>query len=206
IAWKEPILVDEWKFAQANSKAPVKAVLTGPLTLASLALDKHYRKKKPLALDAANALGEEVSGLVRAGATHIQIDEPILTRHPEDLPLAVEGLERIRARKGSAALTLFTYFGEVSKIFEELVETPANGSGRSSGSYRRPLGRWGSPHERSPDDERRFVPEARIPSASADEGVQGRVVGRRPSGPRGEGDRGVDPLPGGDRDRHPRGR
>ena len=129
IAWKEPILADEWKFAQANSKAPVKAVLTGPLTLASLALDKHYRKKKPLALDAANALGEEVSGLVRAGATHIQIDEPILTRHPEDLPLAVEGLERIRTRKGAAALTLFTYFGEVSKIFEELVETPADAIG-----------------------------------------------------------------------------
>ncbi len=129
VAWKEPILVDEWKFAQANSNAPVKAVLTGPLTLASLALDKHYRKKKPLALDAANALGEEVSGLVRAGATHIQIDEPILTRHPEDLPLAVEGIERIRTRKGAAALTLFTYFGEVSKIFEELVETPADAIG-----------------------------------------------------------------------------
>ncbi len=129
IAWKEPILADEWKFAQANSNAPVKAVLTGPLTLASLALDKHYRKKKPLALDLANALGEEVSGLVRAGAAHIQIDEPILTRHPEDLPLAVEGLERIRARKGAAALTLFTYFGEVSKIFEELVETPVDAIG-----------------------------------------------------------------------------
>src|SRR5256886_9813449 len=62
-------------------------------------------------------------------STHIQIDEPILTRHPEDLPLAVEGLERIRTRKGAAALTLFTYFGEVSKIFEELVETPADAIG-----------------------------------------------------------------------------
>src|SRR2546430_73591 len=38
VAWKEPVLVDEWKFAQSNSKAPVKAVLTGPVTLASLAL------------------------------------------------------------------------------------------------------------------------------------------------------------------------
>src|SRR5438093_13652433 len=66
VAWKEPILVDEWKFAQTNSKAAVKAVLTGPLTLGSLALDKHYRGKKALTLDLANALGEEVSALVRA--------------------------------------------------------------------------------------------------------------------------------------------
>ena len=126
VSWKEPILVDEWKFAQTNSKAAVKAVLTGPLTLGSLALDKHYRGKKALTLDLANALGEEVSALVRAGAAHIQVDEPILTRHPEDLPLAVEGLERIRAGKGAAALTLFTYFGEVSNIFEQLVDTPAD--------------------------------------------------------------------------------
>src|SRR5213594_2257544 len=126
VAWMEPILADEWKFARANSKAAVKAVLTGPLTLASLALDKYYRNKKKLTLDFANALGEEASALVRAGAAHIQVDEPILTRHPEDLSLAVEGLERIRARKGSAALTLFSYFGEVSKIYEELVEGPAD--------------------------------------------------------------------------------
>src|SRR2546427_3873521 len=126
VAWKEPILADEWKFARANSRPAVKAVLTGPLTLASLALDKHYRNKKKLTLELANALGEEASALVRAGAAHIQVDDPILTRHPEELPLAVEGLERIRARKGSAALTLFSYFGEVSKIYEALVEGPAD--------------------------------------------------------------------------------
>src|SRR2546428_5869671 len=34
VAWKEPILLDEWKFAQTNSKAAVKAVLTVPVTLA----------------------------------------------------------------------------------------------------------------------------------------------------------------------------
>ena len=126
VAWKEPILVDEWKFAKAHSNGAVKAILTGPLTLASLALDKHYRKKKPLTIDLANALAEEASALVRAGARHLQVDEPILTRHPEDLSLAVEGLERIRAVKGAAVLTLFTYFGEVSKVYEELVEGPAD--------------------------------------------------------------------------------
>ncbi len=126
VAWKEPILVDEWTFAQANSKAPVKAILTGPLTLASLALDKRYRTKKALALDLASALGEEVSRLVHRGATHIQIDEPILTRHPDELPIAIEGLERIRARKGSAVLVLFTYFGDVVDIYNDLVESPAD--------------------------------------------------------------------------------
>src|SRR3989442_6128607 len=119
VAWDEPVLVDEWKFAQANSKAPVKAVLTGPVTLASLALDKHYRSKKTLALDLATAIGEEVGTLVRAGASHVQIDEPVLTRHPEELTLVSEALERIRSYKADSTLTLFTYFGDVAPIFRD---------------------------------------------------------------------------------------
>jgi len=129
VEWKEPILVDEWKFAQANSKAPVKAVLTGPVTLASLALDKHYGKRRGLATDLATALEEEVRGLVRAGAAYIQIDEPILTSHPEDLPLVTEGLDRIRAAKGSAHLTLFTFFGAVAKIYKDLLQAPVDSLG-----------------------------------------------------------------------------
>ena len=120
------IVVDEWKFAQAHSKAPVKAVLTGPVTLASLALDKHYRSKKALALDLATALAEEADALARTGASHVQIDEPILTRHPEDLALVAEALERIRARKGKSTLILFTYFGGVAEIFSDLVGAPAD--------------------------------------------------------------------------------
>lgn len=121
-----PILLDEWKFAQSHSSAPVKAVLTGPVTLASLALDKHYRSKKALALDLAAALAEEVDALARAGAVQVQIDEPIVTRHPEELALVAETLERIRARKGKSDLILFTYFGEVAKIYSDLLDAPAD--------------------------------------------------------------------------------
>ncbi len=36
VSWSRPILVDEWSFAQAHARAPVKAVLTGPFTLAAM--------------------------------------------------------------------------------------------------------------------------------------------------------------------------
>src|SRR2546422_1029098 len=65
----------------------------------------------------------EINGLPR------YFDTNTYYRQPEDHPLAVEGLERIRAGKGAAVLTLFTYFGEVSKIFEELIETPVDAIG-----------------------------------------------------------------------------
>ena len=126
VAWDGPILEDEWTFAQSVSTAPVKAVLTGPFTLASLALDTHYGNKEKLAADLASALAEETSALVKAGARHIQIDEPALTLHPKEVRLALEGLETIAARRGSAKLTLFTYFGEVSKILKDLESSPAD--------------------------------------------------------------------------------
>ena len=126
VEWKQPILVDEWNFAQGHSRAPVKAILTGPLTLASLALDKHYKKKRALVLAFAKALAQEARELVRAGAKHLQVDEPILTRHAEDLALAVEALELIAAEKGAAELTLSTYFGDVAKIYAGLLKAPAD--------------------------------------------------------------------------------
>lgn len=126
VRWKESVLLGEWQFAQDASRAPVKAVLTGPVTLASLALDRHYGKKRPLALDLALALAEEVATLRSAGAQHIQIDEPILTRRPEDLSLVAETLNVIAPRKGAAELTLATYFGDVARVYRDLLALPAD--------------------------------------------------------------------------------
>lgn len=124
VSWGGPILVDEWRFARDASKVPVKAVLTGPATLATLALDRHYGKPRALASAFADALAEEVGALVAAGADRIQIDEPILTRHPEFLSLVTDGLERIADRKGAAELTLATYFGDVARVYRDLLNLP----------------------------------------------------------------------------------
>ncbi len=126
VRWKGPFLLDDWHFAQDASKAPVKAVLTGPVTLASLALDRHYGKKRALATDLALALAEEVAQLRSAGVEYLQVDEPILTRNPQDLSLVADTLEVLAARKGAAELTLVTYFGDVARIYRDLLGLPAD--------------------------------------------------------------------------------
>lgn len=126
VSWGAPILVDEWKYAQSVSPVPVKAVLTGPVTLARLAKDGHYKDPRALALALSEALALEVGALVEAGAKHVQIDEPILTRHPEDLALVRDALEPIASAKGHAELTLFLYFGDVAKIYKDVLRLPAD--------------------------------------------------------------------------------
>ncbi len=126
VAWTGPILVDEWQYAQDQSGVPVKAVLTGPVTLASLAQDKHYGTRKALALAFAKALASEVEALATSGVAHIQIDEPILTRRPAEFDLIRETFGQLAAGKGRSELSLATYFGAVAKVYRSLLKLPSD--------------------------------------------------------------------------------
>ncbi len=132
VARKEPIVVDEFVFAQEASPVPVKAVIPGPYTLAALSRDEHYGDTTKLLLDLAAALNEEARDLVAAGATVIAFDEPILARVPgttpgdleifaEAAPALTEGVE--------ATTILQTYFGDVADHGADLFELPFDGFG-----------------------------------------------------------------------------
>src|SRR5438477_7012 len=76
-----PLVVDEFLFAQRKSARPVKAVLTGPYTLARLSIEEASPTNGGAAtrfnrlLDGYTpALAEEVAALAQAGATLIQVD------------------------------------------------------------------------------------------------------------------------------------
>src|SRR5207247_1357135 len=64
-----------------------------------------------------------------AGATHIQVDEPAITRAPKDVGFLREGLETIAAEKGSSWLCLFTFFGDAAGILGDLASLPIDNLG-----------------------------------------------------------------------------
>src|SRR3990172_9324969 len=41
VGWRKPVLARDYEFAAAHSQKPVKALLTGPYTLAALSTDSH---------------------------------------------------------------------------------------------------------------------------------------------------------------------
>lgn len=128
IQWREPIVVDEWRHAASIASGPVKAVLTGSYTLATLAkADRHEVNR--LTREIADALASEVRALRSAGATHIQIDEPAITRSPKDVSLVRRGIEILASEKGSASLSLFIYFGDVALILKDLASLPIDNLG-----------------------------------------------------------------------------
>ena len=128
----EPIVLDEFRFAAENSPVPVKAVLCGPLTLASLSEDEHYGDVAALAKDLAAALNQEATDLAAAGATVIQFDEPSLAAVPGQPPGDLGILEAVAQGlvDGVDATTILaTYFGDVAAHGPRLFELPFGGFG-----------------------------------------------------------------------------
>ena len=124
---RAPILLPEYEFARSVSSRPVKPVLTGPYTLArGSILEGGYRSVHELALAYAQALAEEVRELARAGAALIQLDEPAIVRHPEDLNVLEAALSRVAAERGAARLLLHISFGDVAPLYRDLQALPVD--------------------------------------------------------------------------------
>ena len=125
LRWQSPILVRDYRFAAEHSPRPVKAIVTGPYTLAALSQDKHYGNRRDLVLAIAEALRQEVLALAEAGAPLIQINEPLILRHKEDLPLLDEALKRMLDGV-TAETALYTWFGSIDGVYPQLLELPVD--------------------------------------------------------------------------------
>jgi methionine synthase II (cobalamin-independent) len=89
------VLVRDYREAQSASPRPVKITLPGPMTIIDSTADCFYHDDEKLAFDLATALNREVEALAVAGCRHIQIDEPVFARKPDDaLKFGVAALER----------------------------------------------------------------------------------------------------------------
>ncbi len=119
------ISVKDYEFAAAHSERPVKAVLTGPYTLARLSQLGCYDDLRSLVMDLAKILNQEARALQEAGAPIIQLDEPSILRHKDDADLIAEAIEC--AVDGiTATKALYTYFGDASGIHRRLFSLPVD--------------------------------------------------------------------------------
>jgi len=123
VAWQAPILVRDFQFAQKNTARPVKAVITGPYTLAALSLDKHYGSREKLALALAAELRHEAEALVDAGAQYIQVNDPMIVHNKGDIAIAVKAITQLI--DGLRAETaVYTWFRDAGGILPALLESP----------------------------------------------------------------------------------
>jgi 5-methyltetrahydropteroyltriglutamate--homocysteine methyltransferase len=125
LRWRGPATVEDYKTAAAATSRPVKAVLPGPITFASLAEDRFYHDFDKLARSVADALHQEAQALAAAGAPWIQIDEPALGGRPELAPLAGACLQTI-TQNVKAKFALASYFKPIDRLYPALRAFPVD--------------------------------------------------------------------------------
>jgi 5-methyltetrahydropteroyltriglutamate--homocysteine methyltransferase len=123
VAWTGPITVPEFEFARAHSSKPVKAVVTGPFTLAKLSRNVHYRTLKDFTLALGRALNRELKALEGAGAQFIQVDEPAICQHKQEYAIFAEA-QRALTDGVKAKKILCTYFGDISGLYPQILDLP----------------------------------------------------------------------------------
>ena len=90
-----PAIVDDFRFARAQTNKPIKMAVPGPMTVIDSTVDEAYANEANLAMDIATALNEELRDLQAAGCDVLQIDEPAMTRYHEKVfAYGAEALDR----------------------------------------------------------------------------------------------------------------
>ena len=125
VGWTAPMLVADYEFAARHSEKPVKALLTGPYTLAALSTDSHYSDPRKLVMDLAAALNQEAKALAAAGAPFLQLNEPAILKHKDDAQLFLEAIARTLDGVDTET-SLYTWFGDASGILPALLELPVD--------------------------------------------------------------------------------
>lgn len=88
-----PMIVDEFLFTRKVAYSEVvKVTITGPYTIADWSFNEYYPSKEDLTFEIARIINREIKALEEAGAIYVQVDEPALTTHPEEIEWAVEAV------------------------------------------------------------------------------------------------------------------
>jgi 5-methyltetrahydropteroyltriglutamate--homocysteine methyltransferase len=103
-------LTDEVRFLKTFTARTAKIAVSGPHALVKRIGNEHYPSEEAFALDLARVMNVELRELVRAGATHLQIDEPYYSGFAEDLPWAVTAVNAL-VEGVDAHITLHICYG-----------------------------------------------------------------------------------------------
>lgn len=73
---KQPVHLEDVRFARANTTHKMKFTLPGPLTMVDTLADEHYKSREKLAFALAELVNAEARELAALGVDTIQFDEP----------------------------------------------------------------------------------------------------------------------------------
>jgi len=92
---REPVHLDDVRWARAHTERRLKFTLPGPMTIVDTLADEYFRDRRALAMEFARVLNEEIRDLEAAGLDVVQLDEPAFNVYMDDVAAwGIEALHR----------------------------------------------------------------------------------------------------------------
>ncbi|MFZ2455114.1 MAG: methionine synthase [Candidatus Altiarchaeia archaeon] len=123
--YKDVLAVDEYKFLKTLTDREIKVPITGPYTIVDWSYNEYYNTKEDAVYALAGIMNEELKRLSAAGATYIQIDDPALSTHPDEIETAKNSLE-IATKGVDAYVGLHICYGDYSRIYPGVLDFPVD--------------------------------------------------------------------------------
>jgi len=116
-----PIALEMFQYAQSLTEKPVKGMLTGPYTMCDWSFNEYFDSRRAMVLNLAEVLHEEALDLDEAGAKYIQIDEPAISTHPEEIDLALEAMRIVTGGLNAKTISHICY-GDFTTIYPKILD------------------------------------------------------------------------------------
>jgi 5-methyltetrahydropteroyltriglutamate--homocysteine methyltransferase len=127
ITWHKSVVVDDFCFMAVRSPVEVRAVITGPFSLARSVKPGIYGEDiRQLTLDIASALNEELKILCKAGAKYVLVEEPLLLYNKDQAGIFAEA-SKVLCADVEASVMVGTHGSDVLGIEDVLLESPFDG-------------------------------------------------------------------------------
>ncbi len=121
LRYKDELAVQDFKYLRSITEREIKVPITGPYTIVDWSFNEYYPTKEEAVYALAEVMNTELRNLVKAGANYIQLDEPAIPTHEEELEIARNATE-IVTRGVKAYIGMHMCYGDYSKIYPEILE------------------------------------------------------------------------------------
>ncbi|MEM4390196.1 MAG: methionine synthase [Candidatus Micrarchaeia archaeon] len=121
LRYRGPMLLEEFEFIKTHTDRAIKVPITGPYTIVDWSFNEYYRHKADAVMELASIERKELQTLVKAGARFIQIDEPALSTHPEEIDIAIEAINKM-VKGIECKFGIHICYGDYSKIYPAMLD------------------------------------------------------------------------------------
>jgi len=121
LRYRDELALKDFLYLKGITDREIKVPITGAYTIVDWSFNEYYKTKEDAVYSLAEVLNREFRELVKVGARYIQIDEPAIPTHPDEIEIAKNAVE-IMVKGVNAYVGIHMCYGNYRAIFPDVLD------------------------------------------------------------------------------------